>query len=124
MLLQCGVAIKLTNKPPAKLLERLYSQKTGRRYKKVSLVKELFGRLDPNVAYGKCPRLRELLDKMLELAEDIVKRVDTAPLFSLHRPPIAGKHTDNNTSQAYLAVRGREAQTGGFIFSEAIRALN
>lgn len=55
--------------PPAKLLERIYSQKTGRRYKKVTNGRELFGRLDPNLAYGKCPRLRELLDKMLELAE-------------------------------------------------------
>lgn len=42
----------------------------------------------------------------------------------LHRQPIAVKHTDNNTSQAYPAVRGREAQTGRFIFSGAIRALN
>jgi hypothetical protein len=30
--------------------------------------RELFGRLDPGVSYGKCQRLRELLDKMLELA--------------------------------------------------------
>jgi hypothetical protein len=57
------------DEPPAKLLERLYSQKTGRRYKKVTNGRELFGRLDPGVAYGKCPRLKELLDKMLELAE-------------------------------------------------------
>lgn len=56
------------DEPPAKLLERLYSLKTARRYKKVTNGKELFGRLDPNVAYGKCPRLKELLDKMLELA--------------------------------------------------------
>lgn len=57
------------DEPPAKLLERLYSLKTGRRYKKVTNGRELFGRLDPNVAYGKCPRLKELLDKMLVLAE-------------------------------------------------------
>ena len=57
------------DEPPAKLLERLYNLKTGRRYKKVTNGRELFGRLDPNVAYGKCPRLRELLDKMLELAK-------------------------------------------------------
>ena len=56
--------------PPAKLLERIYSQKTGRRYKKVTNGRELFGRLDPNVAYGKCPRLKELLDVMLKLAEE------------------------------------------------------
>ena len=56
--------------PPAKLLERIYSQKTSRRYKKVTNGRELFGRLDPNVAYGKCPRLKELLDVMLKLAEE------------------------------------------------------
>jgi hypothetical protein len=58
------------DEPPAKLLERLYSQKIGRRYKKVTNGRELFGRLEPDVAYGKCPKLRELLDKMLELAGD------------------------------------------------------
>ena len=57
------------DEPPAKLLEKLYSLKTAHNYKKVTNGKELFGRLDPNVAYGKCPRLKELLDKMLELAE-------------------------------------------------------
>jgi len=36
---------------------------------KVTNGRELFGRLDPNVAYGKCPRLRELLDVMLTLAD-------------------------------------------------------
>lgn len=56
------------DEPPGKLLERLYTQKTGRRYKKVTHGRELFGRLDPGVAYGKCPRLRELLDVMLGLA--------------------------------------------------------
>ena len=38
------------------LVERLYSLKTGRKYKKVNNGRELFGRLDPYVAYGKCPR--------------------------------------------------------------------
>ena len=58
------------DEPPAKLLERLYSLKTDRKYKKVTNGKELFGRLDPNLAYGKCPRLKELLDKMLELSKE------------------------------------------------------
>jgi hypothetical protein len=58
------------DEPPAKLLERLYELKIGRRYKKVTNGRELFGRLDPSVAYGKCPRLKELLDVMLELAEE------------------------------------------------------
>jgi hypothetical protein len=31
--------------------------------------KELFGKLNPDVAYQNCPKLKELLDKMLELAK-------------------------------------------------------
>lgn len=54
--------------PPAKLLERLYPSHIGRSYKKVVNGKELFGKLNPDLAYQKCPRLKELLDKMLELA--------------------------------------------------------
>lgn len=56
------------HEPPAKLLERLYPAHVKRSYKKVVNGKELFDRLDPNVAYNKCPGLKELLDKMLELA--------------------------------------------------------
>lgn len=56
------------DEPPAKLLERLYPLHIGRSYKKVVNGKELFGKLDPDVAYQKCPKLKELLDKMLELA--------------------------------------------------------
>lgn len=58
-----------SNEPPAKLLERLYPLHIGRSYKKVVNGQELFSRLDPNVAYLKCPKLKELLDKMLELAK-------------------------------------------------------
>jgi hypothetical protein len=57
------------NEPPAKLLARLYPKCIRRSYKKVVNGKELFRRLDPNIAYGKCPNLKELLDKMLELAK-------------------------------------------------------
>ncbi|MFH0998424.1 MAG: DUF4276 family protein [Pseudomonadota bacterium] len=57
------------NEPPAKLLGRLYPMHMKRSYKKVVNGKELFGRLDPNIAYQKCPKLKELLDKMLELAQ-------------------------------------------------------
>jgi hypothetical protein len=57
------------DEPPAKLLERLYPLYVRRSYKKVVNGKELFGKLDPNVAYNKCPKLKELLDKMLELAK-------------------------------------------------------
>jgi hypothetical protein len=58
------------DEPPAKLLDTLYRQHTKRIYKKVVNGKELFGKLDPAVAYEKCPRLRELLDTMLDLARN------------------------------------------------------
>jgi hypothetical protein len=57
------------NEPPAKLLERLFPMHMNRSYKKVVNGKELFGKLDPNIAYQKCQKLKELLDKMLELAQ-------------------------------------------------------
>jgi Domain of unknown function (DUF4276) len=56
--------------PPAELLRRLYRDRLRRDYKKVVNGKELFDRLDPDVAYHKCPKLKELLDEMLELAQD------------------------------------------------------
>lgn len=56
--------------PPAKRLNDIYQRKTKRRYKKVTYGKDLFTKLDPNVAYKKCPRLKELLDAMLKLAKD------------------------------------------------------
>ncbi|MFA6921458.1 MAG: DUF4276 family protein [Gallionella sp.] len=58
-----------SDEPPAKLLDRLYDSQIKRSYKKVVNGKELFGKLDPDVAYKKCPKLKEMLDKMLELAE-------------------------------------------------------
>ncbi len=57
------------NEPPAKLLQRLYVKHMNRSYKKIVNGKDLFDNLDPNIAYQKCPRLKELLDKMLELAQ-------------------------------------------------------
>lgn len=57
------------DEPPAKLLERLYPLHVRRSYKKVVNGRELFGKLDPGIAYSKCPFLKELLDKMLDLAE-------------------------------------------------------
>jgi hypothetical protein len=58
-----------SNEPPAKLLESLYRRNVNRSYKKVVNGKELFGKLDPNIAYQKCPKLKDLLDKMLALAQ-------------------------------------------------------
>ena len=56
------------DEPPGKLLARLYRDKTKRTYKKVVHGGSLFARLDPNVAYEKCPELRRMLDKMLQMA--------------------------------------------------------
>ncbi|MGH7599623.1 MAG: DUF4276 family protein [bacterium] len=57
--------------PPAKLLERIYKQKTQRPYKKVVHGSELFSKLDPGLAYKKCPRFKELLNEMLKLAKEV-----------------------------------------------------
>ncbi len=57
------------DEPPAKLLARLYEEKTKRTYMKVRHGKELFDRLDPNVAYAKCPYLKKMLDEMLAMAK-------------------------------------------------------
>jgi hypothetical protein len=55
-------------RPPSKWLNELYSNATRRNYKKVTYGKDLFDRLDPEIAYHKCPHLKEMLDKMLDLA--------------------------------------------------------
>lgn len=57
-----------SDEPPAKLLDRLYKSATGRGYKKVTEARNLFPKIDPSTAYGKCPNLKTLLDAMLELA--------------------------------------------------------
>lgn len=54
------------DEPPAKLLNRLYKGT----YKKVTHGSEFFNKLDPTIAYQKCPRLKELLDEMLKLAKE------------------------------------------------------
>ena len=58
------------DQPPSKLLGKLYKEKTGRGYKKVAHGKDLFDRLDPEAAYGKCPYLKRLLDDMLKMARE------------------------------------------------------
>jgi hypothetical protein len=57
------------NEPPAQLLERLYQKKLGRPYRKIVDGSNLFSRLDPEIAYRKCPRLKEMLDEILRLAK-------------------------------------------------------
>ncbi len=58
------------DEPPAKLLDRLYTSKTGRHYKKVTQGEDLFAKLDPEMAYEKCPSLKQMLDDMLALAKE------------------------------------------------------
>ncbi len=56
------------NSPPAKLLEELYKVRLKQTYKKITNGKELFDNLDPELAYSKCPKLKQLLDEMLAMA--------------------------------------------------------
>lgn len=58
--------------PPARLLRSLYSAHLDRNYGKVTDGTDLFGRLDPNLAYSRCPHLRLLLDEILALAMGVV----------------------------------------------------
>ncbi|MBV9469242.1 MAG: DUF4276 family protein [Abitibacteriaceae bacterium] len=58
------------DEPPARLLDNLYQHKLKRHYKKVVDGQELFGKLDPAMAYHKCPFLKDMLDEMLKLAKD------------------------------------------------------
>ena len=59
------------DEPPAVLLDHLYMSKFNRHYRKVEDGTELFKKLDPNVAYQKCPSLKALLDEMLSLAQGV-----------------------------------------------------
>jgi hypothetical protein len=56
------------DEPPAKLLQRLYWEKSKRTYKKLTGGKALFDQLDPQAVYDKCPRFRQMMDTMLQLA--------------------------------------------------------
>ncbi|HHV16455.1 MAG TPA: DUF4276 family protein [Gelria sp.] len=54
--------------PPKALLRNLYRIKTKSTYKEIIHGTDLFDRLDPNLAYQRCPHLRWMLDDMLDLA--------------------------------------------------------
>ncbi len=58
------------DEPPKKLLQRLYLEKARQTYKNVTHGEQLFRLLSPELAYKKCPKLKALLDKMLELAQE------------------------------------------------------
>jgi hypothetical protein len=55
--------------PPSKLLGRLYKDNLHRTYKKIVDGRELFERIDPEIAYNRCPKLKALLDEMLQMAQ-------------------------------------------------------
>ena len=57
------------DEPPAKLLDRLYSTHLHKGYKKGTYGRDLFGRLDPERARQRCPRLAALLDALLDIAQ-------------------------------------------------------
>jgi|HubBroStandDraft_4_1064222.scaffolds.fasta_scaffold106897_2 hypothetical protein len=52
------------NEPPAKFLKRILG-----RYKKKTTAMNLFPKIDPNVAYARCPHLKALLDDLLRVAK-------------------------------------------------------
>ena len=59
------------NEPPAKLLDRIYKKSAHGKnaYNKVGDGTAMFAKLNPEVAYEKCPYLKLMLDEMLELAK-------------------------------------------------------
>ena len=59
------------DEPPATMLEALYKKQTKRSYKKIVNGKELFDKLNPEIVYEKCPKFKELLDTMLDLAKNV-----------------------------------------------------
>ena len=57
--------------PPASILRDLYFRRLGKKYKKPVEGATLFGKLDPNLAYSRCPHLKLLLDDILALAKGV-----------------------------------------------------
>jgi hypothetical protein len=55
--------------PPKSVIKRLYRSKLNRKYRETTDAVKLLDKLDPNLAYQRCPHLRALLDEMLTLAQ-------------------------------------------------------
>ncbi len=55
--------------PPSALLHRLYEANERGAFKKTTHGVQLIAKIDPDVAYDKCPRLKKMLDEMLALAQ-------------------------------------------------------
>jgi hypothetical protein len=58
------------DEPPADLLNRLYTEATGKGYKKTTYGLALFRELDPEVVRDRCPFFCRLTDELLVLAEN------------------------------------------------------
>jgi hypothetical protein len=54
--------------PPSKWLNQRYNRELKKNYKKVVDGNQLFSKLEPDLAYDKCPYLRKMLDEMERLA--------------------------------------------------------
>jgi len=59
--------------PPSRLLGELYWNTMKRTYKKVAYGSQLFDKLDPELAAGKCPELKRMLECMLSMAKDAAR---------------------------------------------------
>jgi len=64
--------VNLAN-PPGNRLSDWYRRHTKCAYKKVTNGQNLFQQLNPEVAAEKCPNLKRMLDKMLELANAAIE---------------------------------------------------
>lgn len=62
------------DQPPAKLLHKLYREALHKDYKKVVEGTKLFGKLNPEVVYQKCPSFKALADDLLSLCPDHIKQ--------------------------------------------------
>ncbi len=59
------------NNPPAKVIKKLYKKQLNKIYTKTATGKALFQKLNPEVAYRKCPYFKFMLDEMLKLAREV-----------------------------------------------------
>jgi hypothetical protein len=57
------------HEPPSKLLDAIYCSRCNRRYEKLMHGRRLFEKLSADVARGKCQKLCEMLDAMLDMAK-------------------------------------------------------
>ncbi len=57
------------NEPPAKFLKRIYKSVLGKNYKKTTTAKNLFPKIDPQIAIDKCPYSKQFMEDLLDLAK-------------------------------------------------------